>query len=205
MKWPRLIVFCTCFVACTGQDRILQEDTERGITLRQTNIETIGCWGEKGVGGTTPTVRLEFRAPSGFYQIPNADVCTDRLSFDASTNPVRIRCNDEVRPFYRLGGTRGVLGEPGVFVPLHEAADYIVEKRGQPILRELLTEAHEREKMVETLVTLGDTECGDYWQVSFDGLRVAQQETVIDHLRKRTGSSELRDARIQKNATDRTR
>ncbi len=205
MKWPRFIVFCTCFVACTGQDRILQEDTERGITLRQTNIETIGCWGEKGVGGTHPTVRLEFRSPSGSYLIPNADVCNEQLSFDASTDPVRIRCNDEVRPLYRLGRMQGVLGEPGVFVPLHEAADSIVEKRGQPILRALLTEAHERQKMVETLVTLGDTECGDYWQVSFDGLGVVQQEAVIERLRKRAGTSELRDARIEKNAIDSTR
>lgn len=98
-----------------------------------------------------------------------------------------------------------MLGEPGVFDHLHEAADYIVEKRGQPILRALLTEAHERQKMVETLVTLGDTECGDYWQVSFNGLRIDQQETVIDRLRKRAGSSEPRETRIQNNSLDETR
>lgn len=182
-------------VACTGQDRILDEDTERGIVLRQTNIETIGCWGEKGAGGTRPTVRLEFSKPSRVYSIPNAAECGGDISFDASDDPVRIRCRDEVRPFYRLQST-GVLGARGDFRPFYEAADSIVEERGQSVLKHLLTEAHRREKMVETLITLGDTDCADYWEVSFDGLDTLEQERVLDGLQERDGASEIRSKRL---------
>ncbi len=79
---------------------------------------------------------------------------------------------------------------------MHEAADFIVEKRGQPILKALLAESHSRGKMVETLIALGDTDCGQYWDISFEGLTVAEQSRVLDGLRDRQGESRIRSERL---------
>lgn len=184
--------------SCSGQSRIVQEDADRGIVLRYTNIETIGCFGERGVGGTAGSLRLEVSEPPGFYGVPTPERCFDSVSFDASVDPIQITCAGRKYALYRLAASQSVLGPEGEFRPLHEAAEVLVARRGRSILKALLTEAHARGRMVETLIALADTDCGQYWDVSFEGLSTGEQQRVREGLRVRPGESVLRTRRLKR-------
>ena len=139
---------------------------------------------------------LEFSKPSKSYGVKPP--CSGEPSFDASFEPIRLTCADKTYAVYLLrDDINAVLGPAGDFRPLKDAAATLIDHHHKRLAEPILNEAYHRGERVEVLITLGDTDIGDYWKMSYDVLTDEEKKRVRDGLRRREGQSKLRDQRLK--------